>query len=64
MVFYAYLAETTTLTDSSMVIFDNFVTNIVDAYSDISGTFTGKNSCSLFAAMYKKITVSNPKNNI
>ena len=69
MAFYAYVTEKTTLTDDSIVVFDHIVTNYGDAYSDISGTFTGKNSCSLFAAMYEKISVhrkfiSNPRNNI
>ena len=40
--FYAYMTETMTFTDDSIVIFDNILTNYGDAYSDISGTFTGK----------------------
>ena len=51
MAFYAYLSSTTELTDDSIVIFDSIVTNIGDAYSDISGTFTGKH-CSLYLLSY------------
>ena len=36
------MTETTTLTDDSIVVFDNVVTNYGNAYSNISGTFTGK----------------------
>ena len=50
--FYAYLTERTELTDNSIVIFDNVVTNYGDAYSDISGTFTGKRYSSLFVALF------------
>ena len=39
--FYAYVNEHTILTEGSILIFDNIVTNIGDAYSDVTGTFTG-----------------------
>ena len=48
--FYACLTERTELTDNSIVIFDNVVTNYGDAYSDISGTFTGKHYSLLLPA--------------
>ena len=52
MAFYAYLTETTELTDNSVVTFDNIVTNYGDAYSDISGTFTGKH-LSIFLVIFR-----------
>ena len=60
MAFYAYLAETTELTDGSIITFDHIVTNIGDGCSDISGTFTGKNRCSQFATMCHGTALFNP----
>ena len=41
MGFYAHLGESITLPEGVIVVFDNVVTNVGDAYMDITGTFTG-----------------------
>ena len=40
--FYAYLTENTNIEPNQVVIFDNVVTNVGNAYSTSTGTFRGK----------------------